>query len=216
MGAASAVVLTARNAWAWKTIINSDGVKVSTRVEGDRQFPTFRGDGKVSASVADIVAVVQDAGRHTEWIHQCNAGEEVRKLNDRTYIIYNRTDAPWPVADRDVVLRGTMDIISETEVKIRFRAIKTKLKPVVDDVVRMPILEGHWWLRGQPDGTTMAQYQVNADPAGNLPAVLVERASRELPLFTIRNLRKQVKKTVADGTYKQLISDYMARLKAGN
>ena len=41
----------------------------------------------------------------------------IEQTNPRRMISYNRTDAPWPVADRDVVL------LAETTVDVAYRAI---------------------------------------------------------------------------------------------
>ena len=59
---------------------------------------------------------------------------------------------------------------------------------------------------------TLVEYQVNADPAGELPDWVVEQTSKDLPLHTIVNLRKQVKAT--KGQYDQWIAKYKARSPA--
>ena len=214
LGAVATLIPRTSFAGSWKLVSRESGITVSTRIEGDRQYPTFRGTGRVKAGIADIVAVIQDASRHTQWLHECSDAAELKVVNDNTRIVYNRVDAPWPVSDRDVVLRGTMDIISSKEVRIRFRAIKTGLKKPVAGVVRMPILDGHWYLVAANETATLVEYQVNADPGGKLPAALVETSSKDLPLHTIKNLRRQVAKTQGAGTYDKLIGDYMAKLRA--
>lgn len=207
--------LNPRSAWAggkWKTLTKEAGVTVTLRREKNRQFPTFRGTGRVKANMLDIIAVIQDAGRHSQWLHQCSEGARLKQIDETTQIVYNRIDSPWPVKDRDVVLRGKLDVITPgREVKIRFRAVKTGLKAPVKDVVRMPLLEGHWYMVAMSETKTLVEYQVNADPGGELPAWLVEQASKELPLFTLKNLRKQVAKTAGKGVYDDFKADIRKR-----
>jgi hypothetical protein len=198
-------------AGGWQTITTEAGIKVTTRVEGDRQFPTFRGQGIVKANIYDVLAVLQDSDNHKNWMHDCMDSGLIRVLNDRTRIVYNRTDAPWPVSDRDVTLRATLDIIEvDKEIRTRFRAIKTGLKKPVDGVVRMPILEGHWYLKADKPTEVWVEYQVNADPAGSLPTAIVESKSRDLPLHTLGNLRKRVAKT--KGQYGDFVKKYAPHL----
>ena len=159
----------------WQTITKESGITVTTRMEKNRQFPTFRGTGRVSANIYDVLAVLQDAGRQTEWMHNCVDAAVLKNVDDTTRIIYNRTGAPAGVSDRDCVLRAVVDIVTPgLEIKTRFRAIKSSLKPPVNGVVRMPVLEGHWYLVAMGDEKCLAEYQVNADPAGKLPDWLVE------------------------------------------
>ncbi len=212
-GAALSLAPRAAFAGAWTTISKEAGITVTTRREKDRQFPTFRGTGRIKAGILDIVSVIQDAGRHSQWLHQCSEGKMLKRVDDTTQIVYNRIDSPWPVKDRDVVLRGKIDVITPgKEVKIRFRAIKTSLKGPVSGVVRMPVLEGHWYMVAMGESKSLVEYQVNADPAGELPQWLVEQASKELPMFTLKNLRKQVAKTSAAGTY----ADFQREVRAKN
>ncbi len=195
----------------WETITKESGVTVTNRREKNRQFPTFRGTGRVKGNIYDVLATIQDADRNKEWMHQCVGSNLLKQVDDKTRIVYNRTDAPWPVKDRDVTLRAKLDIITPgKEMKIRFRAIKTALKGPVADVVRMPVLEGHWYMVAMGEDKTLVEYQVNADPAGDLPAWLVEQVSKDLPLHTIRNLRKQVAKTKAAGDYADFVAKYKA------
>mgnify|MGYP000096950266 CR=1 FL=1 len=191
----------------WVTITKEQGVTVTNRREKNRQFPTFRGTGRVKANILDVFAVISDADRQKEWMHKCADSAMLKVVDDKTRITYNRTDAPWPVKDRDCTLRAKVQIITpQKEIKIRFRAIKTKLKGEVADVVRMPVLEGHWYLVGMGGDKTLVEYQVNADPAGELPDWVVEQTSKDLPLHTIVNLRKQVKATM--GQYEDFKAKY--------
>ena len=128
----------------WVTITKEKGVTVTNRREKDRQFPTFRGTGRVKHSIYDVFAVISDADRQKEWMHECADSAMLKVVDDMTRITYNRTNAPWPVKDRDCTLRAKVDVITPgKEIKIRFRAIKTKLKGEVSDCVRMPVLVGH-------------------------------------------------------------------------
>jgi hypothetical protein len=191
----------------WVTITKEKGITVTNRREKNRQFPTFRGTGRVKHPILDTFAVISDADRQKEWMHKCADSAMLKTVDKMTRITYNRTDAPWPVKDRDCTLRAKVDVITPgKEIKIRFRAIKTRLKGEVADVVRMPVLEGHWYMVAMGPDKTLVEYQVNADPAGELPDWVVEQTSKDLPLHTIVNLRGQLNKT--KGQYDQFIAKY--------
>ena len=109
----------------------------------------------------------------------------------------------------DVVLRSKLKIIEPgKELKARFTSITSPLKGEVEDVVRMPHLEGFWHLVQINEKLTKVTYQVNADPAGMLPDWLVVMTSRDIPLHTLKGLRDQVAKTKGEYT------DFVSRWKA--
>jgi hypothetical protein len=209
--AASLIPRLASAKGKWEVLAREGGITVTARVQKNRQYPTFRGTARMNCSPWDIIAVVADADRHKEWAHKCSESAKLKEIDPTTSIVYSRTGLPWPVKDRDVIIRGKVSVIQpDTELRIRFSAISSSLRAVPPDVVRIPVLEGHWYLVGMGENKTFAEYQVNADPGGALPEWLVEQSSRDMPLITIRNMRKQIKKTKDTGMY----DDWIAQARA--
>lgn len=179
---------------AWDTITREKGILVSTREEPGRQFPSFRGIGRIDASVWEIIAILEDADNHVDWMHDCNGSRVVAKVDSTHQIVYNRTDAPWPVSDRDIVLKSNFQVTKGgKEIWAKFEATRHGDAPEVDGVVRMPRLEGHYHLVALDDGHSLVEYRVNADPGGSLPDWLVTQTTKDLPLHTLLNLRQRVK-----------------------
>ena len=196
---------------AWEVLAKESGITVTARTERDREYPSFRGTARIKCNPWDVIAVVADASRHVEWAHKCSESSRLKEIDPTTSVIYSRTALPWPVKDRDIVLRGSVSVIQpDTELRIRFRAIKSSLKPRIEGVVRIPVLTGHWYLVQMGENKTFAEYQVNADPGGKLPPWLVEQSSRDMPLITIKNMRKQVAATKSAGLY----DEWIARARA--
>lgn len=179
----------------WEVITKEAGITVSKRDVPGKDLPTFRGVGVVNASVYEILAVLQDAERNPEWMHNCHSAKELKKVDEVSRLVYNRTKAPWPVSDRDVVLRSkaTWQVEKRT-VTINFQSVKSPLMGEVDGVVRMPHLKGFYRLTALDWDKTKVTYQVDADPGGSLPDWLVSVVQNDIPLHTIKKLRKQVKK----------------------
>lgn len=179
---------------SWETITREKGVLVSTREEDGRQFPSFRGIGRVNGSVWEVIAVLEDADNHLKWMHDCNGSRVVATVDSTHQIVYNRTDAPWPVADRDIVLASNFQVTKGgKEIWAKFKATRHTDAPEVDGVVRMPRLEGHYHIVALDDGHSLVEYRVNADPGGSLPDWLVTQSTKDLPLHTLINLRERVK-----------------------
>jgi hypothetical protein len=210
------LLLTAATARAaapkWEHILREDGVTVTTREVSGRGFPTFRGVGVVHANLFEVLAVLSDIKRYTEWQGSCAEAKLLRKINEREYIVYSRTDAPWPVSDRDTVNRSKVHVdLKRRIVNVKFRAIRTPLKGPVSGVVRMNKLRGHFKLTSLSRDKTKVDYKVDADPEGMLPTWVAKIATKKLPLDTIKQLRRQVRRT--HGWYAKRIKRWLSEAK---
>ena len=181
---------------SWQQIKQADGITVYRHVVEGSPLKEFRGRGTVDAPVAAILAVFNDVPHATEWMDSCNGSRSVADIGDSEKVVYNRTHAPWPVADRDAVLHNVARFdAAEHRVELDFWSVDDAKEPPVKGVVRMPYLRGHWILWPSTDGqTTRVEYQVHANPGGALPTWLVNYVSRDLPWKTIEGLRAQVKR----------------------
>ena len=180
----------------WKWIARKEGIAVAERDVPGRGFPTFRGVGMVKASIFQVLGVLSDTPRHTQWMDRCIEARMLRKISEKEYIVYSRTDVPWPISDRDAVYHSRVHVDRKRSiVDIRFRAVTSPLKGKVKGVVRMTRLRGHYKLTARSLTTTLVDFQVDADPAGSIPGWLARAATRRLPMQTIIKLRKQLTKT---------------------
>ena len=102
------ISVLAQLAWAdgWEKLTEDDGVVVSRKAVPGRSLPIFRGIVTYKESIYDVLAVLDDVALRTKWVHRCIESKMLKKVSDFSRIIYNRTDAPWPVSDRDVVVQS--------------------------------------------------------------------------------------------------------------
>jgi hypothetical protein len=172
-----------------------DGVQVSTREEPGHALPSFRGRGEVRGSVLHVLAVVLDDERAKEWARSADESEVLRKIDARTEIVYSRARQIWPVRDRDLVMRRSIEVLRPgAEFRVRLVCVPGE-KPRVEDVVRMTDCETVFWLRKIDAARTWVEFRVRADPGGATPQRLVRWASQNVPLETLTALRRQVQKT---------------------
>ena len=210
---ASAILSTlAVNAHAngWEEITRDEGVVVSRKSVPGRSLPIFRGVVTYRHSIYDVVAVLDDIPLRTKWVHRCTESKLIKKVSDFSRIIYNRTDAPWPVSDRDVIVQSKVVVDPKGQtVKISFDSLKN-YRPKRSGLVRIPRLHGFYFMEMLGENKTKVTYQIDSDPGGWLPNWIIKLASKKIPLKTLINLRQQViklKKQSGDVDRKQLWLD---------
>jgi hypothetical protein len=190
----------------WKVVTDQEGVVVSQKAVPGRSLPIFKGVTVIKADVFQILGVLQDVEKNPEWMHACVDAKRLKKFSDTEFLVYNRSGAPWPISDRDVVVRSKANIDRENQVlTITMRSTESDLMPPSGDAVRMPRLNGHFIFSEAGKGKTQIEYQIDADPGGLIPSWLATMASRDIPLRTLVNLRNRVKKTAKEGTYQAYI-----------
>ena len=180
----------------WEEIAVEEGIRITSKDVPGLSLPIFRGVGIVNAGLVEILTVFYDIPRHTEWRHRCSESEVLERKNDFDQLLYTRTDAPWPVKDRDVVLHARTVLEREKgAVWVHFDGVQSPLKGEIEDAIRMPRLRGFYYLVALTPGQTEVTYQVESDPGGWLPKWVARLATKSLPLKTIANLRTQVART---------------------
>lgn len=180
---------------SWRVVKKERGITVSARDEPNRNLPTMRGEGTIRGNVLHVLAVVLDAKGSTEWAEGVDDMKIIREVDAHTLIFRSLTDTPWPVSDRDMLMRRTISVqkVAE-EFHIRLLCAPKEL-PRVDGVVRVVDCDSYFHLRKVDADHTFIDYQINLDPGGHLPTWLVRWASTKVPYETLVNLENQVSKT---------------------
>jgi hypothetical protein len=182
----------------WQETGRSDGIVVTERLVPGQSVPTFRGIGLVDADLGTVLAVILDVGRHVEWMQDCAEARLVASESEAVSYLYHRTNVPWPLSDRDVVLRSEVELVEPGRLAfVRFRSASARV-PLVDGVVRVATLAGFYRLEAMAPAHTSVEYRVDVEPGGNIPAWVAHRATRTLPLATILGLRHQTRRVWAE------------------
>ena len=190
-GAHAESIGSAKIPWEWVT--EDEGVKVWKRQAPGQDLPAFRGKAQIDASIAQILEVILQNEHHTKWMHKCVASDVLQQISERRAVVYNRTEAPWPIWDRDVVLDTSYAYNADhTVLTLNFAQTRFAAKPQIEGVVRMPRLRGYYKMKKLSDGKTLVTYQVDADIGGSLPRWMVPRVTQEMPVQTLSRLRARV------------------------
>lgn len=194
----------------WEVIASRDGIVVSRRVAAGRVFPELRAVGQVAGSPYEVLAVLMDVPAYVEWLPDCVESKRVRMIDTWRSVIYTRTDVPWPIADREVVVENVVSFIDPpSKVKVAFAAVPAPDVGRGRGTVRMEHATGFYAIEAIDAVHSRVQYEIDADPGGTLPDWLIRLQSTRNPFETIAGLRRRLEET--RGQYR----DQMARYPSG-
>ncbi|MGH9887834.1 MAG: START domain-containing protein, partial [bacterium] len=200
----------ARSDDGWQPLVTQDGVSVRERASPDRALPELQAEAEIDAGIFEVLAVITDVPKQTQWLHDCVEARIVRVDSPDRALIYNRTGESWPISDRDVVLRTEATLLEPgTHAAVHFTNVEDPAAPPVEGVVRMPRLTGTYDLISLSPTRTRVIYGLDADPGGSVPTFATVRFARDTPLHTLLGLRKQVLAT--EGQYAAFVAQWSAR-----
>lgn len=182
----------------WETISTADAVEVARKtVEGSPLF-AFRGEGVVAAPIAKVYATVVDNAHSHQWVDMLQPVATLKGAGTDDRVVYQHYDLPWPVQDRDYVLRMRTSLDPAAKVAtVQFGSTTDPARPDQDCCVRGEVVRTFWKLEALPGGQTKVTIEVQTDPKGSLPAAIVNMVQKDWPYNTVTGLRRQVAAGVA-------------------
>ncbi|HDP79467.1 MAG TPA: hypothetical protein ENN21_01345 [Spirochaetes bacterium] len=193
---AASVVLNSHSpaAASWKPVSSADGIQVYTQPVEGSDMDAFRGVAVVDAPIESVAAVINDIPAQPRWMASCTEARVIKELGENAVLIYRVTKAPWPVSDRDMVIVSTAVIEpGGRRIVANFAATDNHGVPPRNGVVRIRKMRGQWILEKLSPDRTRVSLTVHSDPGGSLPPSVANRASRDIPLKTLRGLRRIVR-----------------------
>ncbi|MFT6359380.1 MAG: hypothetical protein ACJAYJ_003610 [Saprospiraceae bacterium] len=190
-------VFTQQNDWILKR--NSDDIQVYYRESPDMDIYELRMDYYVETSLSGVVKLLDDVPNYTSWVYKLAETSMIQRINATDFYYYNRMDFPWPISDRDLV--GYSKLWQERDTKIVRATVSSAhwKKNNLEDLVRITTLDIQWNLYPQKDGRVKIEYFLKSDPAGSIPAWMVNMALDQGPIETIKNMQRELKKAKYQG-----------------
>lgn len=176
----------------WKLEKDSDNVQIYTRVVEDSPLKEFKGITAIQTSLSSLVALLDDREASPSWIKDNKEAALIEKVDNSLSYSYNVTAAPWPVKDRDIVIKSVTTQEPETlVVRVDLSAEQERKEPQKGRV-RVTEMNGHWEFKPLESGEVQVTYQVHADPAGKLPNWLINSLVVDMPFHTLKNMQTKV------------------------
>jgi hypothetical protein len=117
----------------------------------------------------------------------------IEKVSDTELVYYTKFDFPWPLADRDVVMRSKLVQDPQTKVVTSVSTAEPWHLAEYADVVRIKKASTHWVMHPNDSGWLYIEYFVYSDPGGNIPDWAVNMAIDVGPRETVKSIRNILK-----------------------
>ncbi len=143
-----------------------------------------------------LVDLIENAENFPDWQPNISSAKIVTVASDHK-IVYYTSDLPWPISDRDVVVRVSKSARESGEVLMTLASVPDAY-PRREDYIRMVISHGTWRFIPQNNGQIKIIYQYHGDPAGSIPDWIINMFIVDGPFETLTNLKTIVSKKAVD------------------
>lgn len=190
------LLLFSNSSSAWQeqtTVDNNHSVKVWTQKVEHTNFKAFRGEVQIAAPMQTVFDFISATERSPEWYFNTKSAKLLKRLNEKEFLVYSVTSAPWPVNDRDSVTHIKVDDQTPGQIRIELNAAPNEI-PEKNGMVRIPKLEGYWLLQAIDNNHTKVTFEVAAEPGGLIPSCLANSMAYEMPYESLLNLKRLLEK----------------------
>ncbi|MEQ9545968.1 MAG: START domain-containing protein [Marinobacter sp.] len=185
--------LPAENADGWTLRKETDNIKVYTIDQDDSSFQAFKAEALMDTSMENLMAVMVNPNSCVEWVHNCTQSHAFGDGHFHDRYAYSVNNMPWPVADRDYVLRiRTHGEQTTGEVVMELNAVPDR-REEVDGLVRVERSDTLYRFIPEGDRTRMVWIQ-HTEPNGAIPGWLVNTLLVDIPVKSMEQLERVTRK----------------------
>jgi hypothetical protein len=176
----------------WEQVVSSDNLVVERRDYAGSALQEIRGVTRVKTSLNALMALLKDADFNRHWVYRSGGARILQENGYEQAYVYGIVDAPWPMQDRDTVVRFDFrQDAGSGEIIITIRNFPDFI-PLDERYVRVPDFGGFWALRPEPGGWVEVTYQVHGDPGGLIPVWLANFAAVTSVTRTLQRMEAAV------------------------
>lgn len=172
----------------WETVHDSGGILVLRRAYGGSPLKEYRGTRRLPASLGELMALLRDADYNRHWVYRSGGARILEEQGFARAYVHGVVDAPWPLADRDTVVRFDYSQHPQSGVITIAISNHPDFVPPQPGLVRVPDFGGFWRLRPLSAGEVEVTYQVHGHPGGRVPPWLANYAAEVSVRRTLENM----------------------------
>ncbi len=177
---------------AWKLSIDKEGIKVFTGSVPGSRVKAIKVVSTVNATASELVAVLLDVNESDKWVYHTKLCSLLRKVSPSELYYYSEVSLPWPCENRDFVAHISVSQYAETKVVLVDAPAVPGIVSPKDGIVRVSHSKGRWVITPLDKNQVRVDYTLQVDPAGAIPAWLVNTFAAQGPLESFRKLKQQL------------------------
>ncbi|OJT01156.1 START domain-containing protein [Marinobacter nauticus] len=190
--------LPPEDAQEWTLRKEVDNIRIYTMDQSNSGFQAFKAEANLDVPLENLMAVMINPESCKEWVHNCTESYAFGQGDFHDRYAYSVNDMPWPVTDRDYVLRIRTRGNGDTgEVVMDLNAVPG-MRAEFNSRVRVDRSDTLYRFTPDGDKTRMVWVQ-HTEPNGALPGWLVNNLLVDIPVKSLQALEAVAKEDKYQG-----------------
>lgn len=174
----------------WELEENEGGIQVYSKEVPGRTLKATKSITVLNTTMDRMVQALTDPTQSINWMDRVASAEVIRRDSESTYWVHNLISLPWPMDDRDLVVKIEIQR-SENRTVVKMSG-DPKMIPEQEDYVRMPDYQGSWTIEDLGNGRIRVTNESFSDVGGSIPEWL-QGGVVDSALTTMENLKKYLR-----------------------
>lgn len=175
-----------------KLVIDKKNIKVWTYQTEKLPIFSYKAETVYQVPTEQAVAVVLDTANSVQWVPYLGQVEVLSRDDQKgEFLLYMVLDFPFPLKDRDVVVKGKMHREKDGTIVIK-NTVANNVRAKHPDYIRLTDYQGDWKFQPLGPGKVKVSTSGYADPAGSIPLSFVNMFVQQQPYQMLLRMRNEV------------------------
>lgn len=170
----------------WKLRKEENGIRVLTRPQPGSDFAAVRAEMVLqNVSLAALTALIEDPSACSLLESRCAEARVLERTSAQEMLLYRHNDMPFPIKDRDMVLR-VITVQNPETLQVAITLVSEDgILPENPRRVRLPSAASAWYFTPLGEGRVEVVSEGHIDPGASLPAWALNRFLVDAPFATM-------------------------------
>lgn len=177
----------------WVLEKTGNGINVYSSDVPGAAYKAVKVEASFTGTYSKLIAVLSDVSQFSKWIYHSKANSVVQKNSPLDFIYHTETVLPWPMSNRDVVIHMQINTDSLPKFITITGTSMPKRIAKKSGLVRVNHYSARWKVTMPTPQTISIYYELELNPAGNIPGWMANSFVSKGPFETFSNLAKKLK-----------------------
>lgn len=184
---------TATSQEAWTLKKDKKGIKVFTRKTNGFKFNELKVETLFEGKISQLAAVIFDIQNQKNWVYKTVKSELLKTLTSTDVYYYTEIEVPWPLDNRDMAVRMTVEQNPATKVMTIVAKNADDYTPTRKGRVRIKYSNAIWIATPLSKAQYKVEYRIQFDPGDDVPAWILNLFSTAGPYESFVKLKEKLK-----------------------
>jgi len=188
------VTLAGQTQSGWQLSKEKNGIKIYTKKADSSSFKAIKVECVFEGTWERLAAILMDIKLQEQWVYRSKKAYAIKKISENEILYYTETSLPWPISHRDAVVRMKLYYDPASKMNRVLSVNEPKVLPEKKGLIRIQHYKATWEVKPVEKNKIAITYFLEVDPAGSLPAWVVNMFITTGPYETFAKLAELLKK----------------------